>query len=68
MMSYPEAPERAEVILRALRERGRVDIVAPRRFSMEPIQEVHDAGYLHYLEKVYEEWTPDAREVETQGG
>jgi len=53
---YSESPERAERILRALRDDGFTDIYPPRVYSSGPILAVHDADYLHFLEHIYSAW------------
>lgn len=53
---YFESPQRAEVILQALREAPGFAIVAPEPHPTELLQVVHDPGYLHFLEHVYPAW------------
>lgn len=51
-----EKPERMERILTALKADGRFEITPPDDFGLEPIQAVHDPGYLNFLRTAYEEW------------
>jgi acetoin utilization deacetylase AcuC-like enzyme len=51
-----EVPKRAEVILRALQDRGFRDIIEPTEYPLDSILVVHDPDYLHYLENIYEAW------------
>ncbi len=50
-----EVPQRAEVILTAVREAGH-DIRMPRELGERPIVAVHDAAMLRYLESAWREW------------
>jgi acetoin utilization deacetylase AcuC-like enzyme len=52
-----ERPSRIEYILRELKKRGMTDIVKPDRLDMRAVRQVHDAGYLAFLEKAWAEWT-----------
>ncbi|RVT91671.1 histone deacetylase family protein [Rhodovarius crocodyli] len=52
---YFERPGRVEALLRALRAKG-LAAEAPRDHGTAPIAAVHDAGYLAFLERAYEEW------------
>ena len=56
MYPYPETPDRLQSILDEVRRCGSLDVVAPNTYSMAPVAEVHDAGFLTYLEGVYEAW------------
>jgi len=49
-----EVPQRAEVILTAVREAGH-DIRTPREFGEGPIVAVHDPAMLLYLESAWRE-------------
>jgi len=45
----PEVPERSRQIVAALKASGLVSLVEPKKIGTEPIQAVHDQGYLDYL-------------------
>ena len=51
-----ERPSRVEYVLRELRKRGMLDLVAPRPLDMAPVRKVHDAGLLTFLETAWSEW------------
>lgn len=51
-----EVPQRVERILEALRLDGRFEILPPDDFGLDPIQAVHDEGYLSFLKTAYDEW------------
>jgi len=53
---YPESPERAEAILKALTEAGYSDILPPGDFPIEHLLSVHDSAYLEYLQSAYPAW------------
>lgn len=52
----PEAPDRAELILRTLRARGH-SVSAPLDGGLKPILAVHDADYVAFLQTVHASWT-----------
>jgi len=56
LIPYTESPDRVSAILQALGERGFTDVIPPREYPPEILLDIHDAAYLHYLEKVYAEW------------
>ncbi|MBN2051647.1 MAG: histone deacetylase family protein [Spirochaetales bacterium] len=51
-----EKPERAEMILKALKEKGCHEILAPEEFSFRHIEALHDPGYLKLLQSAAREW------------
>ncbi|MEN9934956.1 MAG: hypothetical protein RLZZ387_1535 [Chloroflexota bacterium] len=51
-----ESPERASIILDALRRAGIGPVVAPRSFGLAPVRAVHTGAYLAFLETAYERW------------
>ncbi len=51
----PEGPDRAETLLGAVRGLG-LPVVAPRRFGRALYAQVHDAGYLDFLEHGHRQW------------
>ena len=50
-----ESPERATELLGALRDGGH-DVIAPKDHGLAPIEAVHDAGYLAFLQSAFERW------------
>lgn len=56
MRPYSESPTRADKIHQVLQEEGFIDLITPRKYSLDPIQAVHDSHYLHYLENIYAAW------------
>jgi acetoin utilization deacetylase AcuC-like enzyme len=46
----PEVPARAEIILGALQEKCMGRVIEPVDHGMQPIQAVHDGGYLEFLQ------------------
>ena len=51
-----EKPSRMDYILDRLHSEQLGDVVAPRDFGLEPILNLHDAGYVSFLETVWDEW------------
>ncbi len=51
-----ERPSRIEYILRRLKERGFSDMIAPAPFDPTPVAQIHDGGFLRFLESAWEEW------------
>ncbi len=51
-----ECPERLDRILDALRLTDWVQLLPPTDFGLEPIQAVHDVGYLEFLRTGFEKW------------
>jgi acetoin utilization deacetylase AcuC-like enzyme len=53
--SYEEKPERVEIILQALMTARLGPVSEPSDHGLQPILEVHDPGYIHYLQNIYRE-------------
>lgn len=51
-----ETPRRIEIILEHLSQVALGDIVPPRDFGLLPIQRIHDASYLQFLQQAHNEW------------
>ena len=56
-----EVPDRAECILKVLKERQIGEVIAPDVFGLDVLETVHDVGLLHFLENVYAEWEAGGR-------
>ena len=52
-----ERPSRMEYVLRELKSRKMNDFVAPQALDMKSVRQVHDAGYLEFLETIWNKWT-----------
>lgn len=52
-----EKPARMDFILDRIHKEGLGEVLAPRDFGLEPILKIHDAGYVKFLEDVWQEWT-----------
>ncbi len=55
VMPSPEGPDRAEAFLAAVRGLG-LRVIEPQRFGRPLYAQVHDAGYLDFLEHGHAEW------------
>lgn len=51
-----EKPSRVETILSRFRERHLGAVIAPEEFGLAPIQRVHDASYIGFLETAWADW------------
>lgn len=51
-----DVPQRAALVLDAVRARGLGPIVDPQHFGMEPILRVHGAEFVHLLEQAWARW------------
>ncbi len=56
LIPYQESPRRAEMVLQAAQTAGLGDIIAPRDFGLDPILQIHDAGYVTWLQHIYADW------------
>lgn len=52
----PEVPERAEIFLEAVRKGGHV-LVEAQDHGMAPIEAIHAADYLDFLQTAWQEWS-----------
>lgn len=59
-----ECPERADIILDAVRRAKLGDVIGPDDFGLEPIQAVHSAGYVAFLQQAWDLWTAAGRSVD----
>jgi len=57
-----EKPERADMVLAALRRRAVGTVVAPERFGLAPVARVHAADYLAFLEGAWDAWRATGRD------
>ncbi len=51
-----ERPSRMEYVLRELKARKMTDFASPAALDMKPVHQVHDAGYLEFLENAWGMW------------
>ena len=51
-----EAPFRAEWILKAVQEHGHGDVFKPDNYDLSTAKQVHDNGYLTFMETAWERW------------
>ncbi len=51
-----ERPSRVEFILNELKRRGFTDICAPGELDTKPVEAIHDAAYLTFLETAWDQW------------
>src|SRR5512140_1537428 len=53
---YFESPQRAEIILSALRSTDWAEVRPPAATTLDPITAVHDADYVAFVKDGYREW------------
>lgn len=51
-----ECPERVDMIIDAVRRRGLGEVRSPQVYGLDPILAVHDAGYVRFLERAWDDW------------
>ena len=51
-----EMPKRAEMVLTAIQKAGLGAVIEPEHFGLDPILRVHDAGYVRFLQTVWDDW------------
>ena len=51
-----ECPERWEHIMDRLGERGFKDMLDPHALDMSPVRQIHDEGFLEFLETAWDQW------------
>ena len=51
-----ENPQRVDMILEAVNGRGLGEVIEPRDFGLAPIEAVHDASYLQFLQGAHALW------------
>ncbi|MCL5998350.1 MAG: histone deacetylase family protein [Chloroflexi bacterium] len=56
---YHDTPNRAQIVLDALRSAGCAAPSAPQDFGLDPILAVHRADYVTYLQRAYADWVGD---------
>lgn len=52
-----ESPERADLVLAAVRDAGLGEVAEPRDFGLDPIHRVHDARLVEFLQEAWKLWT-----------
>jgi acetoin utilization deacetylase AcuC-like enzyme len=57
LVEYAESPDRADIIVETLAEELRLNVIAPREYTVAPVLDVHDAGYIAWLETAWKRWT-----------
>lgn len=59
-----EIPERAQIVLKTIKERGLGEIVEPEDFGHRPLHRVHRPDYLEFMESFWDRWTAAGRNKE----
>ncbi len=56
-----EIPERAEIVLRTIRDRGLGEIIEPEDFGERPLRRVHSSDYLEFMNGFWDQWIAAGR-------
>src|SRR5262245_6633078 len=51
-----EMPRRAQIVIDRVKAKKLGPIVAPKEFGLEPVQRVHDKGFVEFLRTAWDEW------------
>jgi acetoin utilization deacetylase AcuC-like enzyme len=57
-----ECPQRADLVVAAVRQAGLGDIVAPHDFGLDPIRRVHDGRFVQFLQDAWGLWSAAGHE------
>jgi acetoin utilization deacetylase AcuC-like enzyme len=56
MVPPHEMPRRMDMVMGRLKSENFGEIIEPEDFGMDAIRKIHDAGYLTFLETIWDEW------------
>ncbi len=56
-----ECPERADLVLKAVKRSKFGDIITPDPFGLDPVRAVHSAGFVDFLQQAWGLWTAAGR-------
>ncbi|MGI9271886.1 MAG: histone deacetylase family protein [Woeseiaceae bacterium] len=59
-----ERPERADLVLEAVRHAGLGDIIEPEEFGLDPVRRVHDARFVEFLQEAWDLWAAEGRDCD----
>ncbi|GAB3685037.1 histone deacetylase family protein [Salinisphaera aquimarina] len=59
-----ECPERVDIIIDRVRATDLGEIRAPEEYGLDPVLAIHDAGYVHFLERAWDDWSAAGMEGE----
>lgn len=51
-----ECPERVQYVVDRINQTGLGEVIPPRDFGIEPVQRVHDAKFIEFLQTCWTEW------------
>ena len=57
-----ECPDRADIVLEAVRNAGLGDVIEPNDFGLDPVLRVHDRRFVDFLSKAWDLWSAEGRE------
>ncbi len=53
---YMENADRVDKVLKALKKTSWAEVLEPKDFGLDPVYEVHDKGYIDFLESCWDKW------------
>jgi len=56
-----ESPERADLVIQAVRNANLGEVVEPEEFGLDPVLRVHDAGFVEFLGEAWDLWVAAGR-------
>ena len=56
-----ECPERADLVIQAVRDAGLGEIVEPEEFGVDPVLRIHDKDFVDFLGDAWDLWTAAGR-------
>ena len=59
-----ECPERADLVLAAVREAGLGDVIDPDDFGLGPLRRIHDPRFVEFLQEAWDLWVAAGRECD----
>jgi len=57
-----ESPQRADLVLEAVKQNRLGEVIAPTDFGLEPVCRVHDQRYVDFLHTAWELWSAEGRD------
>ncbi len=59
-----ERPERADLVLEAVRKAAIGKVIAPDDFGLDPIRRIHDDRFVEFLQQAWELWAAEGRDCD----
>lgn len=59
-----EKPSRADTVLARVREQNLGEVIEPKDFGIQPIQRIHDHGYVEFLRNAWDRWAAEGHQCD----